>query len=143
MATRSRIGIQNPDGSILSCYCHNDGYIDAPHGVGHHLATYFQTPEKARALIDMGDRSTLDVNEQTPSVFTDLLQVHTQRPPQTLGRIYGRHDALPMLSPDMVSFEELFEEFNYLYAEGRWQVCTGEKVWLDLVVAQVATVLDQ
>lgn len=134
MPTRSRIGIQNPDGSILSCYCHNDGYIDAPHGVGHHLATYFQTPEKARALIDMGDRSTLDVNEQTPSVFTDLL---------TFGRIYGRHDTMPKTSPDMVSFKELFEEFNYLYTGGRWQVCTGEKVWLDLVVAQVATVLDQ
>ena len=43
MGTRSRIGIQLKDDSILSVYCHWDGY---PSFNGRVLREFYNTPEK-------------------------------------------------------------------------------------------------
>jgi len=62
MATRSRIGIQLQDGSILSSYHHWDGY---PSWLGRILNTHYNTKEKVAELIDGGDMSTCwDENNQ-------------------------------------------------------------------------------
>ena len=55
MATRSRIGIVNKDGSITSIYNHFDGY---PQGVGVQLALNYGEKE-AKRLIKLGNRSSL------------------------------------------------------------------------------------
>ena len=55
MATRSRIGIQLSDDSILSVYHHWDGY---PTWLGRILNTHYNTKEKVSALIDGGDMSS-------------------------------------------------------------------------------------
>ena len=54
MGTRSRIGKQLADGSILSVYCHYDGY---PEFNGRVLRDYFSTNDKVSDLIDGGDMS--------------------------------------------------------------------------------------
>ena len=54
MGTRSRIGIELNDNSILSVYCHYDGY---PAFNGRILRDNFDTVEKVRNLIDGGDMS--------------------------------------------------------------------------------------
>ena len=54
MATRSRIGIELKDGSILSAYHHWDGY---PQWLGRILNTHYNTREQAADLIDGGDMS--------------------------------------------------------------------------------------
>ena len=54
MGTRSRIGIQLQDNSILSVYCHYDGY---PAFNGRVLRDNYDTIEKVRQLIDGGDMS--------------------------------------------------------------------------------------
>ena len=54
MGTRSRIGIELKDNSILSVYCHYDGY---PAFNGRILRDNFDTVEKVRNLIDGGDMS--------------------------------------------------------------------------------------
>jgi len=59
MATRSRTGIQLSDGSILSVYCHYDGY---PEFNGVKLVEHFNSYEKASELIDGGDISCLWTN---------------------------------------------------------------------------------
>ena len=59
MATRSRIGIQLANGSILSVYCHWDGY---PEFNGVKLVEHFNSYEKASDLIDGGDISCLWTN---------------------------------------------------------------------------------
>ena len=56
MATRSRIGIENEDGTISSIYCHFDGY---PDGVGATLEEHYSNRQKLRMLINLGDISTL------------------------------------------------------------------------------------
>ena len=54
MGTRSRIGIQLSDDSILSVYCHYDGY---PSFNGKVLREFYDTKEKASQLINGGDMS--------------------------------------------------------------------------------------
>ena len=59
MATRSRIGIQLADDSVLSVYCHWDGY---PQFNGVKLQQHFNTRDKVAELIDGGDISALYTN---------------------------------------------------------------------------------
>ena len=61
MATRSRIGIELKDGSILSAYHHWDGY---PQWLGRILNTHYNTREQAAELIDGGDMSCAWTNER-------------------------------------------------------------------------------
>lgn len=56
MATRSRIGILNPDLSITSIYCHWDGY---PDGVGATLNEHYSSTPRALRLQSMGNLSAL------------------------------------------------------------------------------------
>ena len=60
MATRSRIGLQLVDDSILSVYHHWDGY---PEWLGVTLKSKFNTFEKVAELIDGGDMSSCDSND--------------------------------------------------------------------------------
>ena len=57
MSTRCYIGIQNPDGTVDSVYCHADGY---PGWVGRILKDHYASEKRARELILMGGISTLD-----------------------------------------------------------------------------------
>ena len=54
MATRSRIGIQLKDNSVLSVYHHWDGY---PEWLGRILTTHYNSRSKVEELIDGGDMS--------------------------------------------------------------------------------------
>ena len=60
MATRSRIGLQLVDDSILSVYHHWDGY---PQWLGVTLNAKFNTFEQVAELIDGGDMSSCDSND--------------------------------------------------------------------------------
>ena len=64
MATRSRIGIQLKDDSVLSVYHHWDGY---PEWLGKQLVEHFNTREKATELIDGGDMSVSWTKERWDS----------------------------------------------------------------------------
>ena len=57
MATRSRIGLQLADDAILSVYHHYDGY---PQWLGVVLNRKFNTREKVAELLDGGDISCID-----------------------------------------------------------------------------------
>ena len=59
MGTRSRIGIQFSDNSVLSVYCHWDGY---PSFNGKVLRDFYNTKEKASELINGGNISSLHTN---------------------------------------------------------------------------------
>ena len=55
MATRSRIAIENQDGTVTSIYCHFDGYLA---GVGKKLFNHYDR-EKTEKLMELGDISVL------------------------------------------------------------------------------------
>ena len=56
MATRSYIGVRNPDASVDYIYCHYDGY---PSHNGAILTQHYQDMDKVNALMKLGDLSVL------------------------------------------------------------------------------------
>jgi hypothetical protein len=68
MATRSRIAIENQDGTVDSIYCHFDGYL---RGVGKKLMEHYDK-EKLKNLIELGDISVLgESTEDTEAYHRD------------------------------------------------------------------------
>ena len=59
MGTRSRIGYELPDHSVVSVYCHWDGYVE--HN-GKILVEHYQNREDVQDLIDGGSMSCLRTN---------------------------------------------------------------------------------
>lgn len=52
MSTSARIGFTNPDNTIITAYCHWDGY---PGGLGFNLCENWKNPEKVLEAIALGD----------------------------------------------------------------------------------------
>ena len=119
MATRSRIAMEQKDGSVLSIYCHNDGYVE--HN-GHILQTHYQDPEKVKELIELGDISSLkkNVSPRGPHSF-DLPERDVVI---AYGRDRGDDDVDPFKDESVPAFfGSDFEEYGYLFTqEGEWLV---------------------
>ena len=116
MGTRSRIGIQLSDESILSVYCHWDGY---PEFNGVKLVENFNTREKVKELIDGGDISSLWTNERWSN---DLLDRHRD--------VYGPQyysqrgeDSPPRLDANKYDYLADGEEYAYIYTLNDEWVC--------------------
>ena len=113
MGTRSRIGIQLSDDSILSIYSHWDGY---PEFNGVKLVEHFNSYDKASELIDGGDISALWTNVGWNNETLD-----------NLGPLYYSsrgEDLAPRLDSDLCEYlsPDGSEEYHYLFTNGQW-VC--------------------
>ena len=108
MATRSRIGIELSDGSILSVYHHWDGY---PTWLGRILNTHYTTREKVEDLIDGGDMS---------SAWTNCGWNNETRPQGPMYYSERGEDCPPRLDKDMEEFFSDGEEFSYIFRNGNW-----------------------
>ena len=109
MATRSRIGIELSDGSILSAYCHYDGHASFN---GVKLVENFNSYEKAAELIDGGDISCLWTNAGWNN---ETLPVTGPLYYSTRGE-----DCPPRLDKDMDEFFTDGEEYSYIFRNGNW-----------------------
>ena len=67
MSTRSRIAIENQNGSVTSIYCHFDGYIS---GVGKTLKESYTDRSVVEALIELGDLSALGMSPSSTSAYS-------------------------------------------------------------------------
>jgi hypothetical protein len=113
MSTRSRIGLELKNGSILSVYHHWDGY---PEWLGRILKTHYNTREKVAELIDGGDMSSC----WTDSRWDDSAdgsygpQYYSQR----------GDNCPPRLDADLCEYllPEDSEDYSYLFRNGEW-VC--------------------
>ena len=117
MATRSRIGIELRNGSVLSVYHHWDGY---PEWLGRILTTHYNTRAKAAELIDGGDMS---------SCWNDNKQA------EYYGNCPPRHDA------DLCEYllPENSEEYAYLFRNGEW-VCYNMNQFDDSKLPEVVEI---
>ena len=114
MATRSRIGIQLKDESILSVYHHWDGY---PQWLGRILKTHFNTKELVSELIDGGDMSvcwTKDRWCETPFNMNEAAEYGPQYYSQR------GEDCPPRLDKNMAEFLSMGEEYSYIFRNGEW-----------------------
>jgi hypothetical protein len=117
MSTRSRIAIENQDGSVTSIYCHFDGY---PEGVGETLVVHYTDPEKVKELIALGDLSYL-----TSKLTPDPGVAHTfNNPAFNITLAYHRDRGEDFNQEQHTNAEEFFngdvEEYGYLFKNGEW-----------------------
>lgn len=97
MATRSRIGIKNPDGTIVSVYCHWDGYLS---NNGKILLNHYNDEDKIYDLITRGDLSFLEEDVNKCKFYQD------------------NNRAIAHKTED--EYYDNGESFNYLYKNGKW-----------------------
>ena len=118
MATRSRIGVQLKDGSVLSVYCHWDGY---PEWNGKKLKEHFNTRQKVSELIDGGDISSLwtDTDWQNKKMEEYRTLYYAER---------GEEDTAPNFDNSFEAFingvRESWADYAYLFTNGEWKCYT-------------------
>lgn len=111
MSTRSRIGIQLKNESVLSVYHHWDGY---PEWLGRILKTHYNTRDKVVELIDGGDMSSCWTEDRWNS--------------ETKAQEYGPQyysqrgeDCPPRHDDTLNEYLSNGEEYAYLYTlKGEW-----------------------
>ena len=124
MATRSRIGMEMPNGEVQSIYCHWDGY---PAGVGATLKEHYTNPEKVEALIALGDISILSENV-APRGGQERSQHSFQNPADGVTVAYHRDRGEAFQAPRVDSSIESFsksdiEEYGYVFTlNGEWKI---------------------
>ena len=112
MATRSRIGIELKDGSILSAYHHWDGY---PEWLGRILNTQYKTREQAAELIDGGDMSSCWADE----IWGKKLPQGEYAPEYYSAR---GENCPPRYDQTREEYLSDGEEFSYIFTSAGW-VC--------------------
>ena len=107
MATRSRIGVELKNGSIVSAYHHWDGY---PEWLGRILRTHYNTRQQVTELIDGGDMSVCWGEDKKPEYYSARGE---DCPP--------RHDN------DLNEYLCDSEEYSYVFTkEGEWVCYTDD-----------------
>lgn len=143
MGTRSRIGYQLPDNSIVSVYCHYDGYLE---NNGRILAEHYQDREAVRQLIDGGSMSSLRtthlwitsvVRDENGDIARDMDGNWVYSPTREPQPLYHteRGEELEITHDTFKEFVSgnSGEEFAYLYGtDGKWR---AYKIgWQDAVI---------
>jgi len=130
MSTRSNIAILNENGLYDVIYCHMDGY---PQHNGAILFEYYDTEEKVRELIALGNISTLGqcIGEQHD--FEEYLEDTDERKKWT--KAYGRDRGETHQGGWKISSlkEVCEEEWAYVYSvELGWTFCKGKRGYTSL-----------
>ena len=121
MATRSRIGIELLDGSILSAYHHWDGYEA---WLGRILKTHYNSKELAAELIDGGDMSVAWNDDNQPEYYSARGE-----------------DCPPRLDADLCEYllPDNSEEYAYVFRSGEW-VCYNMNQFDDSKLPEVVEI---
>lgn len=133
MGTRSRIGYELPDHSVVSVYCHWDGYVE--HN-GKILVEHYQNREDVQDLIDGGSMSSLRtehlwvtaaVRDEDGNIVTDENGNWIYSPTRNPQPLYHTQRG-EELNVEHTSFDEFVsgklggEEYAYLYdLNGNWK----------------------
>ena len=132
MGTRSRIGIQLKDDSILSVYCHYDGY---PSFNGKVLREFYNTKEKVSQLINGGNMSCTWTNAGwNNETLPEMGPLHYTMRGESI------ESNAPELSKDHGEYLKMSanadEEYSYLFADGEW-ICYNTRSWDDAFMEKV------
>jgi hypothetical protein len=125
MATRSKIAIENQDGTVSSIYCHWDGY---PSHHGPILFGHYTTQEKVESLIKLGSISSLAPEPQIP----EGVNHNFENPSEGIVVAYHRDrgEALSIDSHASVNdfIKSDVEEYGYIFTlAGEWLLVDGHK----------------
>jgi hypothetical protein len=132
MGTRSRIGYELPDHSVVSVYCHWDGYVE---NNGRILVEHYQNRDDVMELIDGGSMSSLRTTHLwvTAAVRDEEGKIvenpdgswvmSPTRDPQPLYHTErGEEVSVQHTSFDQFVSGDCCEEYSYLYdLNGNWK----------------------
>ena len=126
MGTRSRIGIQLSDDSILSVYCHYDGY---PSFNGKVLREFYNTKEKVSRLINGGNMSCTWTNAGwNNETLPEMGPLHYTMRGESI------EDNAPELNKNKSEYlktaDDCGEEYAYLFTSAGW-TCYNVRSWDD------------
>ena len=108
MSTRSEIAIERLDKSILSIYCHSDGYIE--HN-GVLLQNHYNSLRLARSIVERNDCSVLGETLEESRFYNDWRDEDT------------RAKKFDSVRSFMKEFDNnIFAEFIYLFKNNAWYV---------------------
>lgn len=148
MATRSRIGMVNEDGTVSSIYCHWDGY---PSNNGKILLENYKDRDKVKRLIDLGPISSLNAEVSPGDIYeskntdvkkaiklltdVELIKKHSFESPMEGVTVAYHRDRGEDYNPPRINeslddyFEDDNEEYGYLFVDGEWLVkpCYGDR----------------
>ena len=127
MGTRSRIGIELTDGSVLSVYSHYEGY---PSFNGRVLREFYNTKEKVSQLINGGNMSCTWTNAGwNNETLPEMGPLHYTMRGESI------EDNAPELSKNKNEYLKLGgeygdEEYAYLFTSAGW-TCYNTRSWDD------------
>ena len=110
MATRSRSGLRLAGDAILSVYHHWDGY---PDWLGVHLVQNYTTKEQVAELLDGGDISCIDSDQDWNRKEVE---------PHVLYYNARGEDTEPRFDQSVEDYLDNGEEYAYLFENNEW-VC--------------------
>ncbi len=140
MGTRSRIGIQLSDDSILSVYHHWDGY---PEWLGRILNTHYNSKNKVEELIDGGDMSCAWTKERWTgkqlAPYVKEIKESRRYGPQYYSQ--RGEDCPPRLDKDLCEYllPDGSEEFAYVFRNDQW-VCYNMHHFDDTKLPEVVSI---
>lgn len=129
MSTRSLIGKLNPDGSVITIYCHWDGYPESQLPI---LVPCYSNEEKLNELMSLGSISYLEDNPNPPRGVTHTF--HDPYPRTVVAYHRDRGDKWEECKPDTyTSLDEMFDDKNncniayyYIFNGDEWHLYDRE-----------------
>jgi len=121
MSTNSMIGMELEDGTVIAVYCHFDGYLR--HN-GYLLETFHKSAYRVKFMIEMGDISSLLVDNGTPQHYGNSREV---------SKFNSRDEYLrSSIDGELCEYTYLFIEGDSLKNDmGNWFVHAHEKGLID------------
>lgn len=114
MGTRSNIGVERADGSVIGIYCHWDGYPS------HHvpiLTKHYNTEALALALVEPGDMSSLAESVGEKHNF----DARPDGQCNYYGRDRGEKNTEARIYPTREAFDrDAHNDYAYLFRGGKW-----------------------
>ncbi len=135
MATHSTISALQPDGTVKSIYCHNDGYLS--HN-GMILIDNYRGQGKIDKLMILGDISSLG-----EKVEPDPSEPHDFDDPQDdvcVAYHRDRDEAFRMDNYDSIKQYQKIgasEEYNYFWDGSKWMVFSSKGLLIELTTEMV------
>ena len=121
MSTNSNIAMKKEDGSVVSIYCHWDGYES------HHLPIlkeHYNTIEKVEALLALGNLSSLDNSCDCPEghSFENCVDGYCV----AYGRDRGEENQQAQKFYNESNWlYEVKQKYNYLFDNNEWRCIKG------------------
>jgi len=134
MSTRSRIGIQLKNESVLSVYHHWDGY---PEWLGRILNTHYNSKELAAELIDGGDMSCCWTKDRWTGDRWGAYPIEVE---EYGAQYYSQRgeSCPPRLDADLCEYllPENNEEYAYVFRNGEW-VCYNMNCYVESKLPEI------